>query len=279
MDIKENIVESQEYRRQRRTAQETEERGQRRPATEGTRERRRRPIDGEDRRPRGNMNVSQTAEDVNREANLARQDAEYLERRRQRLERRQVMRERARKRRRIRNAIIALMILTVVGAVGALVMLIGSENFAENGALLFQEQDYEGAIIEFEKAIEERENLADAYLGIALANWELGIYDELESMFNLAYANGAEMTGSSRNMLAILELEAGDYVEALEFIEQGLALEGNSDELTQEFLRNEIVCYEQMGDWETAEAKMAEYLILYPDDAEAVTDAQFLETR
>ena len=50
-------------------------------------------------------------------------------------------------------------------------------------------------------------------------------------------------------------LEAGEYDQALEYISQGLALEGAAGK--QELYFNEIVVYERMLDFDTARAKGA----------------------
>ena len=50
-------------------------------------------------------------------------------------------------------------------------------------------------------------------------------------------------------------------------------------EVLQEMLFNQIVCYENLGDWENAKTKIAEYIQVYPDDADAQREAKFLETR
>ena len=42
---------------------------------------------------------------------------------------------------------------------------------------------------------------------------------------------------------------------------------------------NEIVCYEQTADWESAKQKISEYLADYPGDETAEKEAEFLETR
>lgn len=42
---------------------------------------------------------------------------------------------------------------------------------------------------------------------------------------------------------------------------------------------NMIVAYEQMKDWESAKAKLKEYLAEYPDDEAAKKELEFLETR
>ena len=50
-------------------------------------------------------------------------------------------------------------------------------------------------------------------------------------------------------------------------------------EVLQEMRFNQIVCYEKLGDWENAKTKIAEYIQVYPDDADAQREAKFLETR
>ena len=53
----------------------------------------------------------------------------------------------------------------------------------------------------------------------------------------------------------------------------------SADSLIQELKYNEIICYEQLGDWENAKAKMQEYREAYPDDDSVEKEAEFLETR
>lgn len=52
-----------------------------------------------------------------------------------------------------------------------------------------------------------------------------------------------------------------------------------SAKVLQEMRFNQIVCYEKLGDWENAKTKIAEYIQVYPDDADAQREAKFLETR
>ena len=40
-----------------------------------------------------------------------------------------------------------------------------------------------------------------------------------------------------------------------------------------------IAAFEQSGDWESARAKLKEYIAEYPDDEKAQKEAAFLETR
>ena len=50
-------------------------------------------------------------------------------------------------------------------------------------------------------------------------------------------------------------------------------------EVLQEMLFNQIVCYEKLSDWENAKSKIAEYIQVYPDDADAQREAIFLQSR
>ena len=42
---------------------------------------------------------------------------------------------------------------------------------------------------------------------------------------------------------------------------------------------NEIICCEQLADWENAKEKADEYIKKYPDDEAAQKEAEFLQTR
>ena len=50
-------------------------------------------------------------------------------------------------------------------------------------------------------------------------------------------------------------------------------------EVIREMKFNRVVCLEKKLDWENAKAAMAEYASLYPDDANAQKEAEFLSTR
>lgn len=79
------------------------------------------------------------------------------------------------------------------------------------------------------------------------------------------------------NQLGLCELTIGDYEDALEAFQSGIAIEGN--QLMQNLKFNEIVAYEYLGEFDKATLLMKEYLQLYPDDAEALREYEFLQTR
>ncbi len=173
---------------------------------------------------------------------------------------------------------IIVLLLAIVGGVKGVTYLLQPKPM-EEALEYFEAGSYISAIEQFELAIADEDSLGEAYIGLALCYWELGEYENMEVAFDNAYANGATMTGSSRNMLASVALQNEDYEAALAYIQAGLACEGNSDEVIQELMKNEITCYEAMADWEAAEVKLEVYLATYPDDADAVKEAEFLETR
>ena len=52
-----------------------------------------------------------------------------------------------------------------------------------------------------------------------------------------------------------------------------------SDDMKQEIQFNVIVCYEKLEDWDSAKAKLEDYVTAYPDDEKAAKEAEFLKTR
>ena len=72
-------------------------------------------------------------------------------------------------------------------------------------------------------------------------------------------------------------LAAGEYDQAIQYIEQGLSL--GEDTGKQELLFNEIVAYEKKLDFTTARVKAENYVALYPTDEAGQKEYTFLKTR
>lgn len=71
--------------------------------------------------------------------------------------------------------------------------------------------------------------------------------------------------------------ESGEYGKALEAFQTGIA-RGESGVL-KNLLREEIACYEKLGDFAGALEKAEAYLSLYPDDETIQKEYEFLKTR
>ena len=82
---------------------------------------------------------------------------------------------------------------------------------------------------------------------------------------------------SAYNGLALCELASGNYDSAIQWIEQGLALE--EEDGKQQLRFNEIVAYEKKLDFASALVKAEAYCELYPTDAEGRKELTFLRTR
>ena len=79
------------------------------------------------------------------------------------------------------------------------------------------------------------------------------------------------------NGYALCALSAGEYEEALKYINRGLELE--EEEGKQQLRFNEIVVYERMLDFSTAFVKAEAYNALYPGDEAGKKELKFLRTR
>ncbi|XME04224.1 tetratricopeptide repeat protein [Lachnospiraceae bacterium C1.1] len=79
------------------------------------------------------------------------------------------------------------------------------------------------------------------------------------------------------NQLGICEMTNGNYEEALEAFEQGIA--ANDNETMQSLKYNEIVAHEYLSNFKKAAVLMETYLKTYPDDDNAKRENAFLSTR
>lgn len=138
---------------------------------------------------------------------------------------------------------------------------------------------YEEAAEQFKQAIEKDKNKPDSYRGLGMALWESEDYEGAKDAFVHALEEGAEKTGTLYNFLGVCELRTGEADKAAAYFEKGLKAEDNSEELTREMRFNYIAAVEKTGDIDKAKSLLSEYVKDYPDDEEAVKEAEFLETR
>ena len=149
---------------------------------------------------------------------------------------------------------------------------------ADGIAALENGQDEEAAG-QFKEAVKKDENKADSYRGLGIALWETKDYEGAKEALKKALEEGSKKTGTICNLLGSCEFQSGNMEEALKYFEEGQKDAGNSDSLTQSMRFNSICAYEKLGDIETAKSLLKQYTADYPEDEEAVKEAQFLETR
>ena len=163
--------------------------------------------------------------------------------------------------------------------VGTACFLIGCKANINNGLEMLEAGKYEEAIVCFEKDIEEKKNLKEAYRGIGIAQFELQDYQESLESFEKALENETEENATIYNFLGTGYLKLKNYEEALENYKKALEQEDCTVELKQEILWNEIAIYQEIGDWDTVKEKVADYIEAYPEDTSIEKTVEFLESR
>ena len=79
------------------------------------------------------------------------------------------------------------------------------------------------------------------------------------------------------NQVASCLIRMGNYEQALSYIEIGLGY-ADSDS-NRVLLKNEIIVYEKLGEFDKALAKIHSYLSAYPNDEDASREKSFVESR
>ncbi len=154
-----------------------------------------------------------------------------------------------------------------------------NDHATEAGMEYMNNSDYSKAISCFEKAVEEEDNVGDAYRGIGLAKWEQKDYEGCLAALEKAIANKADRTAPLYAMMGSCSMCLEDYDSAISYFELAMDLSKEEDPLMQELLRNRIVCYEKSGHLKKAKEYLETYMELYPDDKDAQREVEFLETR
>lgn len=113
---------------------------------------------------------------------------------------------------------------------------------------------------------------------------KLGNTDSAATDYRTALSEDLKDRGFAVEVTAVRYLRRGlvyvsseDWQNALESFKGGLACQEVS--CGKELLRNEIVCYEKLNDYDTARTLLSEYVSKYPEDSEMLTEYDFLQTR
>lgn len=135
-------------------------------------------------------------------------------------------------------------------------------------------EDYTNALIKFTSAKEGGNYQALLYISriYRLQGNTLQAKNAL-----LEYLTHDNSNAEVYNRLGLISISENDYASALSYFQTGILT--NDASLMQELKWNEIVCYEYLGDFKTACSKAGEYVTLYPDDAAALREYEFLKTR
>lgn len=150
----------------------------------------------------------------------------------------------------------------------------------EKGRLYYYLSDYENARNSLEQARTSKKEktykesdivlmLGQTYEKLGDVNYAATLYED--------YLAGNEENADIYNQLGLCRMGAENYQAALEAFEKALAMAQVNNLQTLKW--NQIVCYENLGNFTKAKVLTESYLKEYPDDAAAIREYEFLKTR
>lgn len=88
---------------------------------------------------------------------------------------------------------------------------------------------------------------------------------------------GGNGTPQIYNQIASCLIKMGDYEQAIDYLEKGIL--SAHDDVKRVLLKNQIIAYENIGDFENALEKLQSYITSFPWDEEAKREEVFLNSR
>lgn len=149
-----------------------------------------------------------------------------------------------------------------------------TEDYYNVGRIYFYLEEYDEAASSLIHPVQEEYEPALSLMGqIYLARKD---YDNAKATYSQILRLDKE-SKDAYNGLALCAIAVGDPDAALDYIAQGLSLDG--EEGKQELYFNEICAYEQRLDFLTARDKCRTYVEMYPTDEDGQKELTFLNTR
>lgn len=99
----------------------------------------------------------------------------------------------------------------------------------------------------------------------------------IDSYVTYLGVSGEHASAGLYNQLANCSIKLDNYEQALEYIHQGLSLGDNTEQ--RELKYNEVLVYENLGDFNKAYELAQSYVSEYPEDENMARELVFLETR
>ncbi len=144
------------------------------------------------------------------------------------------------------------------------------------GRIKYTLGDYEKAEGLYVNAIEAGVSDAQYYLGKLYV--EYGNYEDALEKFKEASKNDTKISkGLIYYSLSDVCCQLKDYASAITYIDEGIK---NADSSSYEtLLKNKVIIYEYMGDYESALDSATSYLDVYPNSEDMQKEVSFIETR
>ncbi|MCD8365149.1 MAG: tetratricopeptide repeat protein [Clostridiales bacterium] len=149
----------------------------------------------------------------------------------------------------------------------------GAEEYYFVGEMYFLTDDYENALTNLSQA--EEMGYDEALLPLGYIYAEEGDSESAQAAFT-SYMEKYPDDAEALNQLGEMALEAGEYENAVVYLET--ALEAEDTSMERAILKNLIIAYEYSGDFDSACDTAAEFLSNYEDE-EIEREYEFLQTR
>ncbi len=149
-----------------------------------------------------------------------------------------------------------------------------AEDYCDRGRVYYYMEDYAAAAEELTSAVNAGSTEGLLLLGM--------VYNaqHLSSKARAMYQQYLEDGGSAAKAfdgLALCDMEESSFDSALDNIQKGKPY-ASTEEL-QSLLFNEIIVYEKKLDFEKAESLAQDYVTMFPEDAQAAKELDFLKSR
>jgi Tfp pilus assembly protein PilF len=135
--------------------------------------------------------------------------------------------------------------------------------------------DYKTALTELEKSCSDGFSEAYYYTGEIYRNNK--DYTKAIYYYEKYIQSGDLAAPNVYNQIAVCLMKAEEYKKAIEYLEKGIAFQNPST--LKILMKNEIIAYEGLSDFETSNEKLKKYLESYPEDKDAAREADFIGTR
>lgn len=150
----------------------------------------------------------------------------------------------------------------------------GAENLVHRGEIYYLLGENENALTELNAALEK--GSVEANLILAQVYEAMGDAAMAESSYK-TYIDSGVADSEALCALAEIEMAKLDYMQALTYVEQGLAMEEVTNR--RQLMQDQVICMEYTGDFTGAWNVASEYVTLYPDDMEMQREYVFLKNR
>ncbi len=150
-----------------------------------------------------------------------------------------------------------------------------SEDQYNTAKLHYFQGDYETALAEFNDGFAN--GFQEAYYYIGEIYRIKKDYPKAIYYYETYMGAGKPATSEVYNQIGTCLIKTGQYEEALNYLEQGIAY--HQAGVIQTLKRNEIIAYERLGKFDEADEKLADYISQYPKDETVIKESKFIESR